>query len=280
VQHLEDVEAGVEADEVGERQRAHRVVHAELHHLVDAPPWSPTPSITAVAGLVDHRHQDAVGDEPGEVVRLHRHLAEGLGELDGPRVHGVARLEPADDLDELHHRHRVHEVHPDDRLGALGDGGDLGDGDRAGVGREDRAGVGLGVEVAEDLELELLPLGRRLDDHGGALHGVERGGGRDAGHGGLLRGLVESPLLHLAIEVLVDRRLRLGEGVGGDVDQRHIEAGRGADMGDPVAHLSGADDGETVGHRECTLEAARAGTPVVRRAPDRRRRGDGRTGEN
>ena len=32
------LEAGVEPDQVGERERAHRVVHAELHHRVDRLP--------------------------------------------------------------------------------------------------------------------------------------------------------------------------------------------------------------------------------------------------
>ena len=35
VHHLENRDARVEADEVRERERTHRVVHAELHHLID-----------------------------------------------------------------------------------------------------------------------------------------------------------------------------------------------------------------------------------------------------
>src|SRR6185369_17426239 len=35
VQHLHDAEAGVEPDEVGERQGTERVVHPQLHHRVD-----------------------------------------------------------------------------------------------------------------------------------------------------------------------------------------------------------------------------------------------------
>src|SRR5690554_1403502 len=35
MQHFERVQYHVQPDEVGQRQRAHRVIHAELHHRVD-----------------------------------------------------------------------------------------------------------------------------------------------------------------------------------------------------------------------------------------------------
>src|SRR6185312_13786531 len=35
VQDLHDVEAHVDADEIGERQRSHRMIHAELHDGID-----------------------------------------------------------------------------------------------------------------------------------------------------------------------------------------------------------------------------------------------------
>ena len=47
VQDVEDGEADVEADEVGERERPHRVIHPELHHGVDRLGACPTPSMTA-----------------------------------------------------------------------------------------------------------------------------------------------------------------------------------------------------------------------------------------
>ena len=62
MQHVEDGEADVEADEVGERQRSHRVVHAELHHRVDRLGRADA-FHHREDRLVDHRHQDAVGDE-------------------------------------------------------------------------------------------------------------------------------------------------------------------------------------------------------------------------
>ena len=68
----------------------------------------------AVDRLVDHRHQDPVGDEAGVVVRLGDRLAHPL--CGGRRTLGrrlVAGLEAADHLDQRHQRHRVHEVHAD-----------------------------------------------------------------------------------------------------------------------------------------------------------------------
>src|SRR5678809_1449870 len=35
LQHFEDRDAGVQPDQVGQRQRPHRMIHAELHHGID-----------------------------------------------------------------------------------------------------------------------------------------------------------------------------------------------------------------------------------------------------
>src|SRR6478752_9608301 len=64
VQHLHDRQAGVQADQVGQRERAHRVVHAQPHYGVDRLAVAHALH-QAVDRLVDHRHQDSVGDEPG-----------------------------------------------------------------------------------------------------------------------------------------------------------------------------------------------------------------------
>src|SRR6266852_3000763 len=59
LKHLEDREAHVEPDQVGERQRTQRMIHAELHHLID--PCGGCDSILhAEDRLVDHGHQHAV----------------------------------------------------------------------------------------------------------------------------------------------------------------------------------------------------------------------------
>ncbi len=75
MQHVQDGEADVEADEVGERQRPHRVIHPELHHRVDRLRRADA-FHHREDRLVDHRHQDAVRDEARVVGRLDRRLAE------------------------------------------------------------------------------------------------------------------------------------------------------------------------------------------------------------
>jgi hypothetical protein len=67
MQHLHDRQAGVEADEIGELQRAHRVVGAELHGGVDGIDRADA-FVKRVDRLVDHRQQDAVDDEGREIL--------------------------------------------------------------------------------------------------------------------------------------------------------------------------------------------------------------------
>src|SRR5215218_457020 len=68
-EHPQDIETDVQTDQVGQSQRTHRMVHSKLHNLVDRF-GLPDPLVEAINGLVDHRHEDAVGDEPRRVVDL------------------------------------------------------------------------------------------------------------------------------------------------------------------------------------------------------------------
>src|SRR5882724_3758460 len=56
LQHLHDGEAHVETDQIGERQRTERVVHAELHHLIDRLRRRDA-LVHAEDRFVDHRHE-------------------------------------------------------------------------------------------------------------------------------------------------------------------------------------------------------------------------------
>jgi len=74
------------------------VVHAEPHDVVDRLGRADA-FHQRVEGLVDHGHEDAVGDEAREVVALDGDLSELLRE-GLRRVVGLLRGdEPADDLD-------------------------------------------------------------------------------------------------------------------------------------------------------------------------------------
>src|SRR6267143_4877905 len=69
LQHLHDREAHVESDQIGERQRTERVIHAELHHLIDRFGRGDA-LVYAEDRFVDHRHQHAVRHESRGVVHF------------------------------------------------------------------------------------------------------------------------------------------------------------------------------------------------------------------
>src|SRR5262249_4657283 len=67
VQHLHDRQTSVEADEVGKLERPHRMMGAEPHRGVDCLNVSDA-LIERIDCLVDHRQQNTVDDERGEVL--------------------------------------------------------------------------------------------------------------------------------------------------------------------------------------------------------------------
>src|SRR6476661_3870420 len=252
VQHLHDRQAGVQADQVGQRQRPHRVVHAQPHYGVDRLAVAHALH-QAVDRLVDHRHQDSVGDEPGVVVRLSHRLAHrlGCGHHAGHRL--VAGLEAADHLHQLHQRHRVHEVHADHLLRALGGRGQAGDRDRAGVGGEDGAVPGHLVQLGEDAQLQLDVLGRSLDQE----VGVGRLGRRlDPLERGVARRLVQAALLGQLRERRLDAGYGLLQLVRRHVAEGDFEAADGCCLGDARPHLARSHHGDPP-------DLAHAGNPSI-----------------
>src|SRR5881296_3300672 len=77
LQHLHDGETDVEADQIGQRQRAQRMVHAELHDLIDRLRRRHA-LVDTKDGFVDHRHEHAIRHEPGRVVDLDRGFIQCL----------------------------------------------------------------------------------------------------------------------------------------------------------------------------------------------------------
>ena len=133
VHRLEDLVGGVEADQVEQRQRTHRVAAAVAHRGVDV-------LARGVAVLV-HRHgvvevaeEQRVGDEAGLVAAHDGVLAEGLDQRRDVLEHLGLGDDRLHDLDEALHRRRVEEVHADDAAGVGVGGRDLGDRQRGGVG--------------------------------------------------------------------------------------------------------------------------------------------------
>src|SRR4029078_3613708 len=64
VQRLENIEADIEPDEIGEGRWTHGMRQTELHDLVDRFLWSAS-LLERENRLVDHRKRNAVGDEAG-----------------------------------------------------------------------------------------------------------------------------------------------------------------------------------------------------------------------
>ncbi len=165
-------------------------------------------------------------------------LREGV---DG--VEGLLRsLQATDDLDELHDRYRVEEVHADDLVRTLGLRGELCDGDGAGVGGEDRVGWEDAVEVAEDLRFDGELFGRGFDGQVAAAEGFKVEGGGDSGSGGCGFLFGEFRFGCLAGEIFLDGGEAAVEEWLLEVVEDDIEAGAGADVGDAVAHRTGAQD--------------------------------------
>ena len=86
--HLHYGETGIEANEIGELQRAHRVIGAEPHRGVDRFDVSDT-FVQRVDRLVDHRQQDAIDDERREILGIGRRSSPCA--LHGRRARGTGR---------------------------------------------------------------------------------------------------------------------------------------------------------------------------------------------
>ena len=148
------------ADQVDQRERTHRPAGARPQRAVDvlrAPRPSRRASRTASLSM-------------GISSRLTRNpgvSAHGTASLPSPAANASAVANAssstsggAHDLHQRHQRRRVEEVQPDDAPGPAARGGDRGDRERRGVGREHRVGAAQPVRASR----EQRRLGRRLLD--------------------------------------------------------------------------------------------------------------------
>ena len=180
LENAEDVEADIEADEIGELERAHGMVHAELHDSVHGFGGGDA-FHDAIGGFIDERHEDAVTDKAGSVIHGDGLFFELFGELHGGLERGVAGFEGADDFDEDHDRDRIHEVHADKAVRTIRERGEGGDGDRRSVAGEDHAGPHDAVGILEHDALDFEFFGDGLNDEIGGGNGGDRGDGLEAG---------------------------------------------------------------------------------------------------
>ena len=116
VQVFEDVQAGVEADEVNQFERTHGMVEAELEGLVDVCGGGDA-FLQHVEGFVADDGVDAAGDESGGFFDDDDFLAHALADFDGGGDGVVVGFEGAHDFQQLHLVDGIEEVHAD-ALGA------------------------------------------------------------------------------------------------------------------------------------------------------------------
>src|SRR5258707_477833 len=126
VKDLGDVENGIQADEVCQLERAHRLVGPQLHRSIDVLNATQT-FHHRKARLVEHRDQNAVDDEARKVPRKYRRLPHPFGERARRRVAGVGSCGSPNDLHQAHQWNWVHEVHSDHRVRSASGCSDPGD---------------------------------------------------------------------------------------------------------------------------------------------------------
>mmetsp|Transcript_6381 Transcript_6381/g.14544 ORF Transcript_6381/g.14544 Transcript_6381/m.14544 type:complete len:350 (+) Transcript_6381:154-1203(+) len=271
VEHLHDAQTSVQADEVGQRQRTHGHVGAQLHCLVDVASRGDA-LLQNKDGLVDVGHEDTVGHKAWSVLARRVLLVHGGDQREGLQQGSLVSAEAPDHLHQLHHRHRVHEVHPDDTLRALHTSGQLRDGDRRGVARKHAVGPQPRLlQHLEDRVLHLEVLADSLNDEVEAWHGASQrrlvANGKIAdpsGHALALR-LGQPALLHLLPGPISHELAAPIEARWQRVQGHHLEPGVPCrDNRNASAHLARADDTHPRGlRRSCssTSEGPPQGSP-------------------
>src|SRR5690348_9791822 len=173
--HPTDVEAG----EIAHRERAHgksEIVEHAIHI-----PWHRTLE-HHLLGLAAALRQHAVADEAWADADQDGDLADGLGELHAGGDDFLGGVIGTHDLEQLHHIGRREEVQADDIFRPLGHRRDLVDVETRCVGCKDRAWFADGVELGEDLLLDVHALEYRLDDKVDVLELFEVQGTADQSH--------------------------------------------------------------------------------------------------
>src|ERR671935_539424 len=257
IEDIADVKMGVEADEIGQLERTHRVMQAELCALVDVF-FATQPFHQRANRLVDERHEHPVDDESRVIERGDRRLAQRSGDFERQcerRLRGVAAL---GDLHQRHHRYRVEEVHADDPVGPFRGGGHPSDRDRRGVAGEDHLVAADAIEPLEDIPFGLEVFGDRLDHEVGAPGGLERRGRMQPVEGGIAVVGRKLSLLHQAFESLFDVLDAALDQAVIDLTKCHLVAAADSGLRNPGAHQSGAGDKNLIDRHAESLSSSRA----------------------
>ena len=127
------------------------------------------------------------------------------------------------------------------------------DRDGAGVGGKDRIGRKNLACLFKDARLDVLALGRRLDDKGRLVHGGHVGCGGDAPESRIGFFLSKLFLGDQPAQTLGDGVLAATRDVEIHVGQEDVKVARGGLLGDAAAHLAGTDDRDRSTHAPLLL---------------------------
>ena len=67
-------------------------------------------------GFINHRHEYAVRNKTGKIIRRYRNFAKFFGNLYHGFSYRISRFKAVDHLNKFHHRNRIEKVHADDAL--------------------------------------------------------------------------------------------------------------------------------------------------------------------
>ena len=243
MEHVHDRKACIQPDEIRKFQRPHGMVGTKLQALVDGLHVADA-LIQRIDRLVDHRHQDTVHDEGREIFGAGCGLAKLAHHFQHRLIGRLVRCDAADQLDQLHDWHRVHEVETHELLRPVGARGQPRDRDRRCVRGQDSGGFQMRQQILEDRLLDRFPFRCRLDHQIGLPHICQLQRGLDPGHCGVLHIGRDLAARHLPIEVLGNKRHRLVQRLLRDVRHQNVKPCHRKDMGDTVAHLTGADNSD------------------------------------
>ncbi len=201
----------------------------------------PTPSMTREDRFVDHRHQDAIGDEAGVVGCFDCRLVEPHAQLGGHQHRIRRRRLAANQLHQRHQRHRVHEVHAQDAVGTVGSRAERRDRDRRRVRGQDHVGPRQLIEPREERLLRLAILEDGLDDVVAVGESVGVGCRREPGERCVTLGRREAALLDELSKAFLDRCLGSIERARCGVDEPDLEPCLREHLGNTVAHRACAN---------------------------------------
>src|SRR5207244_7264722 len=167
-------------------------------------------------------------------------------------------------LDQLHGVHRVEEVEADEARGPAGGGGQLGHGQRRGVGGEDRLRLHDLVEAPEVVPLHRQLLDDRLDDQVDVGEVVQVDRPAQALEQRAVVGRRQPAALDVLVELLLDPGPLRVERPRGGLRHDRVEAGAGCGLRDAEPHLTGAEDADAANlHRAENLLGGLATTLPV-----------------